>query len=239
MASRLSDHEKQVVERERLRRELEMCRRIQEELLPGTSGRLPFADVRALSIPARELGGDFFNYFALPDGSAALLMGDVSGKGVPAALLMANLQATLRARLPVESDLVKLARCLDEELEAAYAEMALREGDTAGAASAIANLKEFHPDKPATRQLQAELDLAEGNVREAAAGFQGVLTETGSRRALLGPGGIGLTRLRRRGVLPLAPHPRTRHPPSPRTGRRATRFHRRPTSAAHSPRGLR
>ena len=69
---------------------------------------------------------------------------------------------------------------------AAYAELALREGDTAGAASAIANLQEFHPEQPATRQLQAELDLAEGNVQEAAAAFQAVLEETGSRRALLG-----------------------------------------------------
>ncbi len=118
MAAQLSDNQKKILERDRLRRELEMCRRIQEELLPAQSGRLPFADVRALSIPARELGGDFFNYFALPDGSAALLMGDVSGKGVPAALLMANLQATLRARLPLESDLAKFAGCLDEELEA-------------------------------------------------------------------------------------------------------------------------
>ena len=41
---------------------------------------------------------DFFNYFALPDGRMALLVGDVSGKGVSAALLMANVQATLRAR---------------------------------------------------------------------------------------------------------------------------------------------
>jgi serine phosphatase RsbU (regulator of sigma subunit) len=118
MAGQLHDNQQKLLERERLRRELEMCRRIQEELLPGRSGRLPFAEVRALSIPARELGGDFFNYFALEDGSAALLMGDVSGKGVPAALLMANLQATLRARLPLESNLSRLAEALDRELEA-------------------------------------------------------------------------------------------------------------------------
>ena len=50
-------------------------------------------------LAAREVGGDFFNYFVLPDGRLALLVGDVSGKGVSAALLMANIQATLRARL--------------------------------------------------------------------------------------------------------------------------------------------
>src|SRR6185295_5627415 len=59
----------------------------------------------------------FFNYFLLPDGRLALLVGDVSGKGVSAALLMANIQATLRARLPHETDLAELADRLDRELE--------------------------------------------------------------------------------------------------------------------------
>jgi serine phosphatase RsbU (regulator of sigma subunit) len=118
MAGQLAENQRKLVHQERLRKELEMCRQIQEELLPRRSCRLPFAEVRALTIPAREVGGDFFNYFALPDGSVALLMGDVSGKGVPAALLMANLQATLRARLPLEADLSTLASRIDSELEA-------------------------------------------------------------------------------------------------------------------------
>jgi len=118
MAGELAENQRKLVHQERLQKELEMCRQIQEELLPQRSCRLPFAEVRALTIPAREVGGDFFNYFALPDGSVALLMGDVSGKGVPAALLMANLQATLRARLPLEPDLSTLAARIDVELEA-------------------------------------------------------------------------------------------------------------------------
>jgi sigma-B regulation protein RsbU (phosphoserine phosphatase) len=71
-----------------------------------------------VSIPAREVGGDFFNYFALPDGRLALLVGDVSGKGVSAALLMANVQATLRARFPHETELARLADGLDREIDA-------------------------------------------------------------------------------------------------------------------------
>jgi sigma-B regulation protein RsbU (phosphoserine phosphatase) len=93
-----------------------MCRRIQEEMLPHDPLRVPFAEVKGISLPAREVGGDFFNYFLLPGGGAALLVGDVSGKGVPAALLMANVQATLRARLPVEPGLGPLAETLDHEL---------------------------------------------------------------------------------------------------------------------------
>jgi sigma-B regulation protein RsbU (phosphoserine phosphatase) len=116
MAGELRSHQEQLLEQERLRKELEMCRRIQEEMLPHDALRVPFAEVMGVSLPAREVGGDFFNYFLLPGGDAALLVGDVSGKGVPAALLMANVQATLRARLPVEPGLGPLATALDEEL---------------------------------------------------------------------------------------------------------------------------
>jgi sigma-B regulation protein RsbU (phosphoserine phosphatase) len=87
-------------------------------MLPHASLRLGAAEIKGLSIPAREVGGDFFNYFALPDGRLALLVGDVSGKGVSAALLMANVQATLRARLPLETELARLADGLDREIDA-------------------------------------------------------------------------------------------------------------------------
>jgi serine phosphatase RsbU (regulator of sigma subunit) len=117
MGEGLRLREVELVQRERLRKELELCRRIQNELLPDGRAIFPFAEVRATSLPAREVGGDFFNYFSLPDGDIAVLVGDVSGKGLPAAMLMANLQATLRARLLLERDLALLARTIDEELE--------------------------------------------------------------------------------------------------------------------------
>ena len=116
MAVQLKEQRKQLVEQERIRKELEMCRLIQEELLPQHALQVPFAEVKGISIPAREVGGDFFNYFDLGEGKIAILIGDVSGKGVAAALLMANLQATLRARVPVEQDLAKLATELDLEI---------------------------------------------------------------------------------------------------------------------------
>jgi serine phosphatase RsbU (regulator of sigma subunit) len=117
MAEDLERHQTLVVEQERLRRELELSRLIQTEMLPRTSLRSGPAEIGGVSIPAREVGGDFFNYFVLPDGRLALLVGDVSGKGVSAALLMANIQATLRARLPHETDLAQLADRLDRELD--------------------------------------------------------------------------------------------------------------------------
>jgi serine phosphatase RsbU (regulator of sigma subunit) len=117
MAEDLERNQALVVEQERLRRELELSRLIQTEMLPRAPLRLGTAEIKGLSIPAREVGGDFFNYFALPDGRLALLVGDVSGKGVSAALLMANIQATLRARLPLETDLARLTDGLDHEVD--------------------------------------------------------------------------------------------------------------------------
>jgi serine phosphatase RsbU (regulator of sigma subunit) len=118
MAHDVEAHQKLVVEQERMHRELELCRQIQSEMLPKDRLRLGLAEVRGVSIPAREVGGDFFNYFLLPGGEIALLVGDVSGKGVSAALLMAKVQALLRARLPLEPDLPQLIDIVDREIEA-------------------------------------------------------------------------------------------------------------------------
>ncbi len=117
MAQDVEHRQQLVVERERLQRELELCRRIQTEMLPHASLRLGPTEVKGISIPAREVGGDFFNYFELPGGDVAVLVGDVSGKGISAALLMANIQATLRARLPLEPDLARLTAAIDKEIE--------------------------------------------------------------------------------------------------------------------------
>jgi serine phosphatase RsbU (regulator of sigma subunit) len=117
MASDLEQHEAAAVQQERLRREMELSRLIQTEMLPRSPLVAGPAEIAGVSLPAREVGGDFFNYFLLPDGRLALLVGDVSGKGVSAALLMANVQATLRARMPHEMDLAQLADTLDREMD--------------------------------------------------------------------------------------------------------------------------
>jgi serine phosphatase RsbU (regulator of sigma subunit) len=116
LARDLRANQEKLLEQERLRKELEIGRRIQEELLPRETLHAPFAEVGGVSIPAREVGGDFFNYFPLSDSEVAILVGDVSGKGVPAALLMASLQATIRARLVLERDLARLVDALDREM---------------------------------------------------------------------------------------------------------------------------
>ncbi len=85
----------QVVEQERMRRELELASEIQRSLLPkpGPAG----SPVIGLNVPAREVSGDFFDYFPFDDGRIYFCLGDVSGKGMDAALLMAKASSLFRA----------------------------------------------------------------------------------------------------------------------------------------------
>jgi serine phosphatase RsbU (regulator of sigma subunit) len=117
MAADVEQHQKAAVGQERLRGELELGRQIQHDMLPHGPLQVGLVQVSGVSVPAREVGGDFFNYFVLSDGAVALLVGDVSGKGVGAALLMANLQASLRTRLALGQDLAAIARELDVDIE--------------------------------------------------------------------------------------------------------------------------
>jgi serine phosphatase RsbU (regulator of sigma subunit) len=117
MAADVERHQKTAVEQERIRRELELGRQIQNEMLPHAPLHLGLTEVTGVSVPAREVGGDFFNYFVLDTGQVALLMGDVSGKGVGAALLMANIQASLRVRMGLGQDLSAVADAIDRDID--------------------------------------------------------------------------------------------------------------------------
>ncbi len=88
----------EVARRERLNRELEIAREVQEQLFPQGKPKVPGLDYAALCRPARGVGGDYYDFVDLPSGSFGLAIGDVSGKGIPAALLMASLQASLRGQ---------------------------------------------------------------------------------------------------------------------------------------------
>jgi serine phosphatase RsbU (regulator of sigma subunit) len=118
MAADVEQHQRSAVEQERIRRELELGRQIQSEMLPHAPLHLGLTEVKGVSVPAREVGGDFFNYFQLDSGVVALLVGDVSGKGVGAALLMANIQASLRTRFALGQELSAIAEAIDRDIEA-------------------------------------------------------------------------------------------------------------------------
>jgi sigma-B regulation protein RsbU (phosphoserine phosphatase) len=90
-------HAANVAELARHDRELQAAREIQARLLPAQLPEIPGHRLYAGWRPARGVGGDHYDAFTLPDGRVALCLADVSGKGLPAALLAAQLQGTLRA----------------------------------------------------------------------------------------------------------------------------------------------
>ncbi|HET9221311.1 MAG TPA: SpoIIE family protein phosphatase [Roseiflexaceae bacterium] len=87
----------QIIEKETLERELQLAREIQESMLPHAMPRLEGFDIGARIVPARAVGGDLFDVFPLGSDSLGLMIGDVSGKGVPAAMFMALTRSLLRA----------------------------------------------------------------------------------------------------------------------------------------------
>jgi phosphoserine phosphatase RsbU/P len=86
----------QIIEKEKLEHELEIARQIQTSFLPNTMPRHPKLDFGAIMIPARAVGGDFFDIIPLSDERFVVVVGDVSDKGVPAALFMALTYSLLR-----------------------------------------------------------------------------------------------------------------------------------------------
>ncbi len=95
-------------QRERLNREMEIAREVQERLLPQSRPELPGVDYCGLCRPALAVGGDYFDYIPRPDGRMGLALGDVSGKGISAALMMASLQSLLRGQIAAGLDDVAL-----------------------------------------------------------------------------------------------------------------------------------
>jgi len=87
-------------QRERIDQELKIAQIIQQQFLPKSLPDLPSWHVAAFYRPARTVGGDFYDFIPLPDGRVMFVVGDVTDKGVPAALVMASTHALLRAAAP-------------------------------------------------------------------------------------------------------------------------------------------
>jgi phosphoserine phosphatase RsbU/P len=86
----------EVAHRERLNREMEIAREVQERLFPQTLPPIEGIEYSGACRPALGVGGDYYDFLALPGGHLGIAIGDVSGKGIAAALMMASLQASLR-----------------------------------------------------------------------------------------------------------------------------------------------
>lgn len=95
----------ETVRREKLRRDLELARKVQQGLLPQQPPDLPGYDVFDFYAPAQQIGGDYYDYVPLPDGRLAVVMADVAGKGISAALVMTTLASKVALALATEPDL--------------------------------------------------------------------------------------------------------------------------------------
>jgi len=103
-----------VAEQERLHAlELEQAAEIQRRLLPERAPDVPGVDLAGSNAACHTVGGDYFDFFPLPDGKVAVVLADVSGKGLPASLLMASLQARVQVLLEEADELPNLVSRLD------------------------------------------------------------------------------------------------------------------------------
>jgi serine phosphatase RsbU (regulator of sigma subunit) len=96
VAQMVQEQQQQVRERERIEQELRTARSIQHAFLPKDVPVLPGWQIAPYYHPAREVGGDFYDFLSFEDGQLGLVIGDVTGKGIPAALVMATVHTMLR-----------------------------------------------------------------------------------------------------------------------------------------------
>lgn len=90
-------HVKKLFERERLKRELEIAKRVQLSFLPRTTPNIPNLDVASICYPAEEVGGDYYDFIKIDDHKLGIVIGDVSGKGISAAFYMTLTKGFLRS----------------------------------------------------------------------------------------------------------------------------------------------
>ncbi len=107
--ARLYEEERSLM---KMQEEFKLASQIQADLLPKESPKFQGYDIAGATFPARAVGGDYFDFIPVDDHRLAICLGDVSGKGLPAALLMANLQASLRSQTYNDNPVREcIARC--------------------------------------------------------------------------------------------------------------------------------
>jgi serine phosphatase RsbU (regulator of sigma subunit)/anti-sigma regulatory factor (Ser/Thr protein kinase) len=100
VAQLVREQQAEIRQRERIEQELQVAQLIQQQFLPHELPELAGWHVAAYYKPARAVGGDFYDFIELPDGQVGIVVGDVTDKGVPAALVMATTHSILRAEAP-------------------------------------------------------------------------------------------------------------------------------------------
>jgi len=116
MAAAVKRGQQEAIERERLERELSTAREIQEKLLPHEMPTVTGFEITGTSLPSQQVGGDYFDFLDIGEALLGIAIADVSGKGIPAALLMANLQASLHAQVFQKGEVSEIAHRINNLL---------------------------------------------------------------------------------------------------------------------------
>jgi len=109
--------------RERMESELKIARDIQMSLLPGETMRTGRVELHAKLIPARQVGGDFYHFMRLDDGKLLVCLGDVSDKGIPAALFMSSLMIWIRSKAGMSQRPSEIIGAINREISTADSTM--------------------------------------------------------------------------------------------------------------------
>jgi len=104
------------IEQERIERELELAAAIQREILPRSLPEIAGVELAAESLPTRQVGGDYYDLFPLSRGRLGFLVADVSGKGIPAALLVSTVHAAVHLQIDEAKTITELFTRIDRHL---------------------------------------------------------------------------------------------------------------------------
>ncbi|MGE5276252.1 MAG: PP2C family protein-serine/threonine phosphatase [Acidobacteriota bacterium] len=107
---------REAIEKERIERELELAAAIQREILPRALPRVEGVELAAANVPTRQVGGDYYDLFPLSGGRLGFLVADVSGKGVPAALLVSTVHSAVHLQIDEAKTVVDLVARIDRHL---------------------------------------------------------------------------------------------------------------------------
>jgi len=155
------------LDKKELEKELAVAKRIQETLLPKN---IPFTDaveIAAVNLPCREIGGDYYDLIKIDEEKLGVAIADVSGKGIPASLLMSNLQACLRTlskeNLPVKEIVSRINNIIYENTdESQYITFFYSEIDTKNNRITFCNAGHYPPIL--LRKDDSEILLKEGGI---------------------------------------------------------------------------
>jgi hypothetical protein len=176
------------VEKESIERELEIAARVQQNLLPQNFPQMPGVEIYGTLLQGRFVGGDYYDFLRLSETSLLFVIADVSGKGVPAALIMSEMRACTHLLAPMQLTLENLAQRLN------------------------ALLFESTARKYFVSFFAAEIDAGRGVMRYVNAGHPPPLVYAEGRVTALAKGGVPL------GVSPSLPQLTQRSEPLPRGG---------------------